>query len=111
MFVIAKYKLGADARNFSCCACALNMTKVAQKLNSAGQTVGYRRIGCATLFQLKHIENLTTRGKQPAQSIGKREGHPLPLPVIQLVSRRVRGFLKMLEGPQPHAHGGRKSAG
>ena len=65
----------------------------------------------AIALQLEQVDDLAARGQQPAQRVGERESDALPRAVVELVAIGVGGFLQMVQGPEPHLHGGGEGAG
>ena len=50
-------------------------------------------------------------GEQPAQRIGERECHALPVAAVKFRAVGIGRFLKMFERPEPQLHCGRQRAG
>ena len=92
---IAKNQPGANARNFTGRLRRLRMTQVAQELHGPRQPFRRFSIFCTVFLQLEHIQNLPPRRQQPAERICQCKCHPLALPVIELVSGRISGFLQV----------------
>ena len=62
------------------------MAKVGHELHGPRKTFGDRRIFRTFALEFQNVEDLLTRSKQPAESVGKWEGHALTALVIKLAA-------------------------
>ena len=94
----------ADARR-------LHVAEVGEEGQQAGKAFGDGGVGGAFGFEFEQIEDLAARGEQPAERVGQGEGDALAGALVELGAIGIGGFEQVLEGPEPHLHGGGEGAG
>ena len=111
MRAVAEDQLAADAGDFAGGLCGLRVAEVAEELHGSCEAFSDDGIIAAARFQLKYVENLVARSKQPAERVSQGKCYALALPVIQLAAVGVSGSLQVVQRPNPEVHCRSKSAG
>jgi hypothetical protein len=105
MAQVAVSQRGADARYFARGLRGLQVAQLGEELQRPIEPFGQRRIQRPLLAQVLHIQHLLPRGQQPAQRVRHREGHALPVGLVQLLSLRVDAVQQVFQRPDPQIHG------
>src|SRR6185369_15469761 len=109
--VVSVHKFSTDPSHFSRCLRGLHVAEIGKELNCPFQPFGDYRIFRTAMFEFNDIQNLLSRGEQPAKRVGERERYRLAWTVVQLLAIRIGNHLQMIQRPQPKPHSGSESAG